>query len=77
MFTATVAQASGPNVPTGTVQFSIDGSSAGSPVALSGGVATFSTSTLPQAHIPSGSVFAHRWQRFFNQQRYSVEPGGE
>jgi hypothetical protein len=44
--TATVAQASGTVVPTGTVQFSVDGSTAGSAVALSGGTATYSTSAL-------------------------------
>src|SRR5205823_1398883 len=48
-FTATVSD-SAPGTPTGTVQFVIDGSSAGSPVNVSttGGVttATFSTATL-------------------------------
>ena len=46
-FTATVTAplASGP-APTGTVQFVIDGSNAGSAVALASGTATYSTSTL-------------------------------
>ena len=44
--TATVVQASGPTVPTGTVQFSVDGSPAGSAVTLSGRTATYTTSTL-------------------------------
>jgi hypothetical protein len=38
-FTATVSAASGSGTPTGTVQFSIDGTSFGSPVNLAGGVA--------------------------------------
>ena len=41
-FTATVTGAS----PTGTVQFAIDGSSTGSPVTLSAGTASYSTSSL-------------------------------
>lgn len=41
-FTATL----NPTGATGSVQFSIDGSPAGSPVAVSGGTATFSTSSL-------------------------------
>jgi len=47
-FTATVrVVAPGAGAPTGTVQFQIDGSNAGSPVSLgSGGIATFSTATL-------------------------------
>ena len=44
-FTATVAPSGGVN-PTGTVQFKIDGNNVGSPQTLSGGVATYSTSTL-------------------------------
>ena len=42
-FTATV---SGSNSPTGTVQFTVDGSNAGAPVALISGKAKFSISTL-------------------------------
>ena len=45
-FTATVAPAAGSLVPTGTVQFSVDGTAVGGPVTLSGGVATFTSSTL-------------------------------
>ena len=49
-FTATVADASGivpAGIPTGTVQFSIDGAAVGTPVALDAlGVATYATSTL-------------------------------
>jgi hypothetical protein len=47
-FTATVSPAvpaAGP--PPGSVQFQVDGANVGSPVGLSGGVATFTTSTLP------------------------------
>ena len=53
-FTATVAP-SGSAVPTGTVQFKIDGSNVGSPQTLSGGVATYTTSTLA---VGSHSVVA-------------------
>ena len=44
-FTATVTPASGSG-ETGTVQFQIDGNNVGSPVTLSGGTATYSTSML-------------------------------
>ena len=64
IFTATVTAASGATVPTGTVQLSVNGVSVGSPVPLSGGVATFADSTLmgcsasiTAAYTPSG-VFA-------------------
>jgi N-acetylneuraminic acid mutarotase len=45
-FTATVAPTTGTSTPTGTIQFSINGSPVGSAVTLSGGQATYSTSTL-------------------------------
>jgi sugar lactone lactonase YvrE len=45
-FTATVAQAIGSLKPTGTVQFAVDGISAGSPVTLSNGIASYTTSAL-------------------------------
>jgi len=45
-FTATVASSSTGTTPTGTVQFNIDGSNVGSPVTLSSGTATYTTSTL-------------------------------
>lgn len=49
IFTATATGAA--SVPTGTVQFYVDGTAAGSPVTMSGGVATYSTSTLvPGTH---------------------------
>ena len=44
--TATVSATSGTATPTGTVQFSVDGSPAGSAVTLSGGTAAYATSTL-------------------------------
>jgi uncharacterized repeat protein (TIGR03803 family) len=44
-FTATVTPASGSG-ETGTVQFQVDGSNVGSPVALSGNTAAYTTSTL-------------------------------
>jgi uncharacterized repeat protein (TIGR01451 family) len=51
-FTATVSPvAPGAGTPDGTVLFTIDGSAAGSPVALVGGAATLSTSSLaPGSH---------------------------
>jgi len=46
-FTATVAPTAGTTLPTGTVQFSVDGTSVGGPVTLNGsGTATFTGSTL-------------------------------
>ena len=45
-FTATVAPVSGSALPSGTVQFKIDGSNVGSPVTLSSGIATYATSML-------------------------------
>lgn len=46
-FTCTLsAVAPGAGVPTGAVQFKIDGVNAGTPVSLSGGIAQFSTTTL-------------------------------
>ena len=44
-FTATVAGAGG-QPPTGSVQFSVDGTVAGTPVSLSGGSATYATTSL-------------------------------
>jgi Bacterial Ig-like domain (group 3)/Domain of unknown function (DUF4397) len=45
-FTATVTPKIGGDTPTGTIQFMIDGTAVGSPVAMSNGQATYSTSTL-------------------------------
>lgn len=56
-FTATVAPTSGTTVPTGTVQFSEDGSAAGSPVTLSGGQATYATSVLSAGTHSISAVF--------------------
>ena len=53
-FTAMVTPTSGSG-PTGTVQFEIDGSNVGTPAAVSGGTATYSTSTLS---VGSHSVVA-------------------
>jgi len=62
-FTATVNSTSG--TPTGTVQFVIDGTNSGAPVALVAGVATQTTATLAAGnhpvtanYIPSGSFTA-------------------
>ncbi len=46
-FTATVTPVTGTGVPTGTVQFSIDGANVGGAIALVAGGATFATATLP------------------------------
>jgi len=49
-FTATVSATDGTSAPNaGTVQFSADGGAVGSPVTVSGGVATYATSTLTAA----------------------------
>jgi hypothetical protein len=45
-FTATVAPTAGTTLPTGTVQFSVDGTAVGSPVTLNNGTAAFTISTL-------------------------------
>jgi hypothetical protein len=55
-FTATISPvAPSTGTPTGTVQFSVNGSAVGSPVTLSGGQATYSSSTLA---IGSDSITA-------------------
>ncbi len=46
-FTATVGAGPASGTPTGSVQFQVDGANVGSPVTLSAGKATFSTSVLP------------------------------
>ena len=46
MFTATIAPTAGTALPTGTVQFSVDGTAVGGPVTLNNGTATYATSTL-------------------------------
>ena len=46
VFTATVAPTTGTALPTGSVQFSVDGTPVGGPVALSGGSAAFASNTL-------------------------------
>jgi hypothetical protein len=45
-FTATVSAVTGAGTPTGTVQFKVDGANLGTPVALSGGSASISTTAL-------------------------------
>jgi hypothetical protein len=57
-FTATVSDTTdGSLTPTGTVQFSIDGSNVGSAVTLSGGTATYATSTLTAGSHSIGAVY--------------------
>jgi hypothetical protein len=46
IFTATAGSVNGLAVPTGTVQFYLGSTALGGPVAMAGGVATYSTSTL-------------------------------
>jgi hypothetical protein len=56
--TATVSNSSVPaTVPTGTVQFSVDGAPFGSPVAVAGGVAALSTTGLPVGSLTLGAAF--------------------
>jgi hypothetical protein len=63
-FTATVAPASGSGTPTGTVQFQIDGVNFGSPVTLTGGSATLTTTlavgqhTIAALYLSNTSQFA-------------------
>ena len=56
-FTATVTPCGGVD-PTGTVQFTIDGSNVGSPVTLSGDAATYSTSTLAVGNHSVAAVYS-------------------
>jgi len=57
--TATVTGNSGTGTPTGTVQFAVDGTNSGSPVALTGSVATFSvpaaTLSVTGSHVISAN----------------------
>jgi sugar lactone lactonase YvrE len=55
VFTATVASTAGTTVPTGTMQFMIDGTLVGSPVTLTNGTAAYTTTTLA---VGSHSVVA-------------------
>lgn len=58
-FTASVAATNGTGVPAGTIQFTVDGSSFGSPVALVGGAATSpSTSSLSTGDHTVGAVYS-------------------
>ncbi len=73
-FTATVTGAAA--TPTGTVQFAIDGADVGAPVALAGGVATYSTpSSLPAGSHPVTATYS-RIRRLRHQHRVA-EPGRE
>ena len=65
-FTATVIAVSGSSIPTGTVQFAVDGSNVGSPVTLNGsGQAVYTTAglsggshTLTAVYTPAGTFAA-------------------
>lgn len=55
-FTATVSSSRSLGIPTGTVQFYVDGAAAGNPVTLQSGVATYTTSSLaPGQHTISAA----------------------
>ena len=56
-FTATLTSLGGPT-PTGTVQFAVDGVNQGGPVPVSGGTATFSTSTLTPGNHNVNAVYS-------------------
>jgi hypothetical protein len=62
-FTATVAPSSGSGTPTGTVQFQIDGVNVGSPVPLSGGKATLTT-TLAVGQHPVAALYLSSTSQF-------------
>ncbi|HEU5001873.1 MAG TPA: Ig-like domain repeat protein [Actinomycetota bacterium] len=58
VFTATVAPTTAAGTPGGTVQFRIDGSDVGSPVTLSGGTASYSTSSLAVGNHTVSAVYS-------------------
>jgi uncharacterized protein (DUF2141 family) len=58
-FSAQVAPTAGSGTPTGTIQFTVDGTNFGAPVTLSGGTATTpATSTLPTADHSIGAHYS-------------------
>jgi hypothetical protein len=63
-FTATVAPSGGSGTPTGTVQFQIDGANAGSPVTLSGGKATLTTTTLAVGQHTIAALYLSNTSQF-------------
>ena len=65
-FTATVSTQSG--TPTGSVQFEIDGHNVGSPITLSGGTASFSTSALNAIDHTITAVYSSDNPSFDNTQ---------
>lgn len=59
IFTAAVGPvAPAPGTPTGAVQFTVDGANAGSPVALTGGIASFSTNSLAVGSHTIGAAYS-------------------
>jgi hypothetical protein len=64
--TATVTAASGNTTPTGTVQFKVDGSAAGSAVTLNGGIATYTSSTMAVGTHSITAVFTPASNAAFN-----------
>ena len=68
-FTATVNGVPGV-LPTGTVQFVVDGVNAGGPVALVGGVASFTTATLSVSNHTISAQYAGDTN--YNQSQGSV-----
>jgi hypothetical protein len=83
IFTVTVVATSGTATPTGTVQFSVDGSAVGTAITLSGGSGTGTTSTLASgthsigaAYTPStGSAFIASNATPLSQVVNKVAPG--
>jgi uncharacterized repeat protein (TIGR01451 family) len=69
-FTAIVSAASG--TPTGTVQFQIDSVDVGMPVALSGGAASFSISTLTAGQHTISAIYSSTSQTDFLNSQGSV-----
>jgi hypothetical protein len=57
-FTASVAAIDGTGVPTGTIQFTVDGNPFGSPVALSSGTATSQSDTFSTDTHTIGAVYS-------------------
>ncbi len=72
VITATVAQASGTTVPTGTVQFSIDGNAVGSAVPLNAGIATYTAVNLLTGNHNMTAVYQPANQSGFSTSNASL-----
>lgn len=60
--------------PTGSVQFVVDGTNFGAPVALSGGIASFTTATLPAGQHSFTAVYASNYAFYRNSATASPTP---